>query len=416
LNRLSTPFLRGEGGFERISWRRAHLVVLRQWLRNLLVTDFVPELNFAYGHITDLETLFVSSFFQMRFFSPYFNDAPLSSLRFTSALDLKSVKVIFLSCFNPRYEAPMLNLGLRRLVRIKALSVFSFGAEHDLTYHHFNLGFSMCNLLSFLSFKHPVFRLLKHTSDWFFIVGFSSFFTSFRERVLLAYDIFFSRLSYHLFGVNYVFLTSYLNEVSQREFFPVSFGRDSCLSFGIPQWLYFLGDVNSHIDLNIYSLIIYQGSHGSKFASRADLVLPSTAPFEKSSSFLSIRGDNLFASFALSPLKEVRSDWLIFSSFFFVFEEILALTNSFSVSFLSFRFFDVLELRKYFAFLFYSVPSLVNLGFYQEKFQINQRKLRIWNSVLMPLYDSYYTSDYLTKSSKVASLAYLRFKPKGLFR
>jgi NADH dehydrogenase/NADH:ubiquinone oxidoreductase subunit G len=176
LNRVTTPFVRISNKFERVSWRRAHLFLLRAWLKGVGLTKALPELSFFYGFAVDLETLLLSFLFRTRFFLFRFAES-INSFASRSAfmVNLKGVKFIFLSCFNPRYEVPILNLTMRRLVRANSLSVASFGLENDLTYYHVNLGFSLKSLLLFLSFKHPVYRFLRNKSNWLFLMGFSSF-------------------------------------------------------------------------------------------------------------------------------------------------------------------------------------------------------------------------------------------------
>jgi len=68
----------------------------------------------------------------------------------------KSSQILLVAC-DPRYEASILNVRLRRqsLLKDKALNIFSIGQPLDLTYSHKHLGNGVQTLMSLLLGQNP---------------------------------------------------------------------------------------------------------------------------------------------------------------------------------------------------------------------------------------------------------------------
>jgi NADH-quinone oxidoreductase subunit G len=62
------------------------------------------------------------------------------------------------------------------------------------------------------------------------------------------------------------------------------------------------------------TFVIYQGHHGDKGAARADVILPSPAWSEKDGTYVNVEGRVQRVHHAVSPPREVREDWSIFTA------------------------------------------------------------------------------------------------------
>jgi len=136
-HRLTTPLIKGKPA----SWPEAFAAVKK------ILTKAEGKVGVALGDMVSAET----AFSLQQFATQVLKTAHLAALPsdhaaglpFTLAMPLKDFDkaeaVLLLGC-NPRREAPLLNVRLRRGVLKRGLKVYSVGAVADLTYRHTHLG------------------------------------------------------------------------------------------------------------------------------------------------------------------------------------------------------------------------------------------------------------------------------------
>ncbi|MCA3244194.1 MAG: NADH-quinone oxidoreductase subunit NuoG [Alphaproteobacteria bacterium] len=149
-NRLTTPLIHGQPA----SWPEAFAAV-----QNILAKA-EGKVGVVAGDQTSAETAFsLQQFAAQVLKTDYVTALPTGregGLPFTLGMLLKEFDkaeaVLLLGC-NPRREAPLLNVRLRRGVLKRGLKVYSVGAVADLTYRHTHLGDTVAALEDFKSDK-----------------------------------------------------------------------------------------------------------------------------------------------------------------------------------------------------------------------------------------------------------------------
>jgi NADH-quinone oxidoreductase subunit G len=143
--------------------------------------------------------------------------------------------------------------------------------------------------------------------------------------------------------------------------------------------------------------IVYQGHHGDKGAFQSNLIFPSTFMLEKKGTYINMYGKFIKYRFVLKPSLNIRTDWRIFKAIS-SYLELVNVININSFLDLIYRCSEVLPL--------YKNGSREDLkGFLNFNNQV-----RIYNTLGYSFFINYYISDVVSRSSKVMSLAGVRFK------
>ncbi len=148
LNRLTTPLIKGQPA----SWPEAFAAVKK------LLAKAEGNLGVVLGDMASAETaLSVRDFAaQLGAKVAALPTGRATELPYTLALpfkDFDKVEAVLLLGCNPRREAPLLNVRLRRGALKRGLKVYSCGAVADLTYRHTHLGDTVAALENFQADK-----------------------------------------------------------------------------------------------------------------------------------------------------------------------------------------------------------------------------------------------------------------------
>jgi len=367
------------------------------------------DLFFVFGKFVDLETLFVAKRLValLRGDSSAFTGATQPTYLFDSRSFylsspvknlLKGDLFLFISC-NLRFELPVLNLRVRRLVVAKKIRVFTIGSSFSFNYAFVDLGKTTTILKQIAEGRHRFSQ---------------TFLTCSLPAVFLGNGLFRRKDS-----ASFQRVVDFL--LKQVRFFFLSFAHThssviSALELGLlsgelykqmegvrerPSVLWILDNdevVFSNSKEN-FLLTVYQGHHGDINASRASIILPATAPYEKESLFVSFDGRYQKSKLVFSAPGQSRLDWEILSSLeyllgsasFIFSKELLYKALSKELGGLRFSGFEKNLVLNTFSNNFF-FPSLIST------FPLSSN---VFN---------FYMSDSISRASHVMALTSLRFK------
>lgn len=251
----------------------------------------------------------------------YADASNMSSYVFNTSLnDIETADVCLLVGTNPRWEAPLLNVRLRRGVIKHGMHVYRIGFEHDLTYPVTDMGNDVMRLQDIMSGKGKVAKALKSAKRPAIIVG-QSVLKSTQGPVILnacaqiaeTYK-FVQDNGWNGFNV----LHTAANRVGGLDvgFIPGENGLN-CMDIVSATHdcrinVVFLQGVDEiATKLSKKAFVVYIGHHGDKGASRADVILPGCAYTEKDAIYVNTEGRSQCAYKAVNPPGQAREDWQI---------------------------------------------------------------------------------------------------------
>ncbi|GBG70223.1 hypothetical protein CBR_g6354 [Chara braunii] len=212
-----------------------------------------------------------------------------------------------------RSEAPLLNLRLRKAVISGRLKVASIGPAQDLTYAHEHLGTGASALRDLAEGNHEYLSVLKGASRPIVIVGAGLMRRPDKESLLVAVQRITEQARIVRDGWN------------GYNMLHLSAGRVAALDIGFvpgPQaaenktpaakFVYLLGadDIEAG-DIAKEAFVVYQGHHGDKGASMANVVLPGAAYTEKEGTYVNTEGRVQMTRPAVPVVGNSRDDWKI---------------------------------------------------------------------------------------------------------
>eukprot|EP00270_Netrium_digitus_P008358 TRINITY_DN2498_c0_g1_i1.p1 TRINITY_DN2498_c0_g1~~TRINITY_DN2498_c0_g1_i1.p1 ORF type:complete len:708 (+),score=171.22 TRINITY_DN2498_c0_g1_i1:250-2124(+) len=230
----------------------------------------------------------------------------------TTIAGLEDADVALLIGTDPRTEAPLLNARLRKGAVARTLTVASIGARLDLTYPHMHLGEGADTLQALAAGKHPFASTVLKAERPIVIVGASVMQREDRAAILSALHTICKKGGVVKEGWNgYNLLHLAAGHVGALDVGFVS-GPKAHRNKGPSKFLYLLGAdevKESHIAKDAF--IVYQGHHGDKGASLADVVLPGAAYTEKEATYVNTEGRVQLTRPAVPVVGSSRDDWKI---------------------------------------------------------------------------------------------------------
>lgn len=229
----------------------------------------------------------------------------------TTIKDIEHSDAVLLIGCNPRVEATIVNMRLRKAVVKNNCIIGLIGEPVDLTYPYENLGNSQNILDDIIKGTHPFSKKLKNAKKPSIIFGISCF-----------------------LGKNAPLIFPYINKLHQKfaaqiNILHTAAGRVGGLDIGFvpaPGGKNFLEIVESttsgsikllyllNVDIDVdfgKAFIIYQGHHGDKGAQQADVILPGAAFSEKTATYVNMEGRSQRTNQALLPPGDAKEDWKI---------------------------------------------------------------------------------------------------------
>ena len=307
INRIDRPYIKKDGKLIECSWDEAFLKIKEEVSKTVNVGGLV-------GGMVDLETIFAlkdfltkisgSASIDFRQKDFYIDPSHLSNNLFnTSIAGIDESDLILLVGANPRLEATIINSRIRKNFINKRTEIFTIGNPGDQTYKIISLGDNL-KVLKDIENNNSIFSEKIKTSQKPMIVIGESVLNSKQGRFVLETSKSILKKNNSLNGLNIlhqsassvgaIMLQAYTNtnEVLKNEI------------------LYLIGADEINIDTK-NKFIIYQGTHGSKNAKIADVILPGAAYTEKNGLYVNLEGRIQSAFKASFPPGNAKEDWKI---------------------------------------------------------------------------------------------------------
>lgn len=287
--RLCDPLLKKDGKFIQISWLKAFDIISSK------LKESKDSLSGLIGSQCDLESAFMLKRLLNLFGKINLNNDECnilkeidfeSSFKFNTKIsNLENADVCLLIGVDPRKEAAILNLQLRKHYVNRNFKVANIGSVLDLTFPCINVGCSVEDVIKFSQGQHFFCETLRKAKNPVVIFG-SSFLNVLTESVARSVLSFISKnarlVSDGWNGLN--FLSFQASQVGASEV-GITLNDSGYKS----KVVYAVGDASIE-DIYQDAFVVYQGHQGNINALRADLILPGSAYTEKESTFINTEG------------------------------------------------------------------------------------------------------------------------------
>ena len=361
--RIDIPYIKQNGKLISTNWekvlKKITLEILKRGKENTLALS---------GKFTDVETIFSaksflqsleSNYFDCRYDNVQFVDKQRESYLFNSSIqEIDNADVILLIGTNPRWEASVLNARIRKAYINNNCKIGLIGKKIDTTYNYTHLSDSINHINDILNKKSSFSNVLENSKKSLIIIGNSAINYSDDKEVLYIcseiakkYNIVnnnfngFNILQQDISKVGAIDLGFYNNNFSKN--FDKNI-KNHIEKFKPVVFLLALDEINLSILEGAF--VVYLGHHGDKSAQFADIVLPTPAYTEKTSTYVNMEGRVLQTTRCYHPLGETKEEWKIFR----------ALSNNFEKKL---QFNNISELRKEISNLFPLFKETNNLSF-----------------------------------------------------
>ena len=321
--RLDTVYVRKNGSLQKSTWDEAISLIKKE----ITIRNPKNTLTLS-GKFTDIETIYSSkkfsenlgsSYYDCRFDNAQFIENAFDSYKFNSTIqEIENADAILLIGSNPRWEAAVLNARIRKAYIENNCKIGLIGPKIDLTYNYEHLSESL-DYLNKIYENSSFGKILKNSKNPLIIVGTSAINNNLGTNVLETCASLAKKIQKNI-NVNPLnILNQDVSRVGALEikFYNKLFNNDYHLK--LKNYLnknkpvvFLLG--LDEIDLSTLkdSFVIYMGHNGDRSASVADVILPTPAYTEKSSTYMNIEGRVFQTTKCHNPLGEAKEEWKIF--------------------------------------------------------------------------------------------------------
>ena len=282
------------------------------------------------GKFTDAETIIASKLFSQGLgsdlFDCRFDNAQIihgenESYKFNSSIqEVENADAILLVGSNPRWEASVLNARIRKAFIDNNCKVGLIGPSLDLNYSYDKISESLDELNNILDKKSKFSEVLFNAKNPLIIVGTSAINTSEGSSVLKICAEIAKKLPNFSESFNPLnILNQDISRVGSLELGFVNKIFDEDLEKKLKEeitlnkpvvFLLGLDEINPRSLEG--SFVVYCGHHGDVNAQHANIILPTPAYTEKSSTFMNIEGRTIQTSRCHNPLGDAKEEWKIF--------------------------------------------------------------------------------------------------------
>ena len=395
--RIDIPYIRKNGKLISTKWDE----VLNNLTHEIIKRGKEKTLALS-GKFTDTETLFStmsflqslgSNYYDCRYDNVQFIENQRASYLFNSSIqEIDNAEAILLVGTNPRWEASVLNSRIRKAYINNDCKIGLIGKKIDLTYKYSHLSDNIDHLNDLLNGRSNFSDSLKNSKKSLMIIGNSAINYSDGKEVLNVcaqiakkYNISnnnfngFNVLQQDISKVGGIDIGFYNNDFSQN--FDQNINKH-INKFKPVVFLLSCDEINHSILEDAF--IVYLGHHGDTLAQLANIVLPTPAYTEKSSTYLNMEGRVLQTTRCYHPLGESKAEWKIFRS----------LSNNFSQKL---KFNNLSEIRNEISNLFPLFKEINNLPT-RSKLNFGSSKT-IGNRFLQYNINNFYMTDVISRSS-----------------
>ncbi|MBL6674664.1 MAG: NADH-quinone oxidoreductase subunit NuoG [Proteobacteria bacterium] len=282
------------------------------------------------GKFTDAETIIASKLFSQGLgsdlFDCRFDNAQIihgenESYKFNSSIqEVEKADAILLVGSNPRWEASVLNARIRKAFIDNNCKVGLIGPSLDLNYSYDKISESLDELNNILDKKSKFSEVLFNAKNPLIIVGTSAINTNEGSSVLKICAEIAKKLPNFSESLNPLnILNQDISRVGSLELGFVNKIFDEDLEKKLKEEIalnkpvvFLLGLDEIHPRSLEGSFVVYCGHHGDVNAQHANIILPTPAYTEKSSTFMNIEGRTIQTSRCHNPLGDAKEEWKIF--------------------------------------------------------------------------------------------------------
>jgi NADH-quinone oxidoreductase subunit G len=316
-NRIDKPYIKVNEKLVACSWDQAFDFIIKNTKdlsghRVFGVVGDLIDVESMYMFQKFLTTSYKSNNIDFRQTNFFINQSHKANYLFnTTIARLAEADLVVLVGSNPRLEAPIVNIRIRKAFLARKTKVYSIGDNFDLTYPHENVGITLSAIAEILNKRGKIYESLKTSKKPVFIIGESAL-SSNGEYIIETIKKILKEsnsLNENWNGLNILHQKAssvgaiYLNLM--KENFLENLNDDD------NKLVYLLGA--DHIKLGKKNqFIIYQGSHGGLNSQIADVVLPGAAYTEKKGIYVNTEGRVQSANKATFPPGDAKEDWKIF--------------------------------------------------------------------------------------------------------
>lgn len=306
--------------------------------------------------------------------------------------------IFLLVGINPRYEASILNVRLRKQYIKEDITIALIGNPVDLTYPYIHLGNSTKTLVELVEGRHSFCKKLRSAKKPILIFG-TEIFKRRDSKALINLTRNLGKYSSivlkNLNGYNILHSnTSQINACELGAFPGIRSNLLLPLKKKKSDILYLLETENINFSKWISqpqeTKIILQSSHKINDLSNINFLIPSTAPFEKKSLILNTEGYLQKAFKTVTPYGISKDSINIFKGFSIFFK-----LQKKSLNFSKFQFYK-------------DNPSLQDINTYSPKLTFNflqfkEPATKVYLSIFLPLINNFYMTDIISKNSSLMS-------------
>ncbi len=321
--RLDRPYIRKNGRLEETTWDDAFATIARK------VSQVKPKQIAAIaGDQADVEAMFLLKSLLQSLGSAHYDCrqdgafTPTTSradyLFNTSIAGIEQADALLLIGSNPRWEAPLINARIRKRFLQNKLPVAVIGEERDLTYPYSFLGHKATVVNEILSGKNAFAKVLKAAQKPMLILGQGALTREDSAAIYAAARAIAEKYGMVQEGWNgFNVLPTAASRVGGLDigFVPAKGGKATAeilaASANDMSIVYLLAADELDAKGLDGKFVIYQGHHGDKGASLADVVLPAAAYTEKSATYVNCEGRVQQTQVAIMPPRDAREDWKI---------------------------------------------------------------------------------------------------------
>jgi len=297
-NRLTKPLIRGEFGLKEASWEEALTLAVEKLKSNkigALVGDTVSmESAFV---LKDLFSYLGSENIECRLDGAKIDVSNRENYLFNSGIEgIDKAGFCLLIETNPRKEAPLINLRLRNRYLKGGFEVYSTNKVDDLLYP--------VEIIKNAENLAPIIEKIQKAKNPMLIVGMKGLQKeeNFKYTKEIA-DKYMKRDNWNGFNV----LHNSASRVGALDLGLVAGGINDVINSS--DVLYLLEAEVGVIPDDKF--VIYQGSHNTEIAKKADIILPTATYVEQNGTYINTEGLKQVANKAIEPPQGVKEGWKI---------------------------------------------------------------------------------------------------------
>ena len=302
--RLDKPYLRRGGKLVAASWGEAFGAIKAALGKPGTPAAITGDLNELEGIVAlkDLVRALGSEAHECRQDGTAID--PTASYRFNTTLaGIETADVVLLVGTNPRWEAPLVNVRLRKAVRRGGARVFNIGPAIDLTYPVTQLGDDIALVADLPA---EVAEALANAARPAVIVGMGALAHGGMLAAAAALPV--QRDEWNGYNVLH---TAAARVGALDVGFTTTDGVAGILA-GAHNVVFLHGADEADTTALAHTFTVYIGHHGDRGVRHADVILPAAAYAEKPGTYVNMEGRVQRSQRATFPPGEAREDWTIF--------------------------------------------------------------------------------------------------------